>query len=189
MRKPHLAYSHNYIRQHLHEDGVAIDATCGNGHDTLLLAQIATKGVVIAMDCQASALKSAKALIESHSPDMAARILWQEGCHSEIGENMASGSVDLIVYNLGYLPGGDKSVITKTETTLKSLNRACALLKQGGAILVTTYSGHEGGQPEEEAVVAFARQLPKQEYLTEQHLWLNREKGPTVLSIKKMASP
>lgn len=182
MRKPHLATAHRYFEKYMQMGGVAIDATCGNGHDTYFIAKIAPMGTIFAVDRQKEALEKAKELLAP----LQANIQWVCGCHSKIGDIMPPNSVDLIVYNLGYLPGSDKTVITSADTTLLSLKSACSLLKSGGAIIVTTYSGHPGGAEEEAAVIAFARSLPKSEFEVEQHRWLNWENGPTVLRINKM---
>lgn len=184
MRKPHLATAHRYFEKYMQKDGVAIDATCGNGYDTYFIAKIAPNGTIFAMDRQKEALDKAKELLAP----LHANIHWVWGCHSKICDMMPPNSVDLIVYNLGYLPGSDKTVITGANTTLLSLKSACTLLKEGGAIIVTTYSGHPGGAEEEAAVIDFARSLPKSEFEVEQHIWLNWEKGPTVLRLNKMLS-
>jgi len=151
-----------------------IDATCGNGHDTHYL-QTLSPGRLIAIDKQLEAINNSKSRVVG--------VEWYHQCHSTFPESVQKSSVSLIVYNLGYLPGGDKQLITKTDTTLKSIKNGLELLKPGGMISLTIYTGHPGGQEEEEAIITFANTLPSNQYRVQNTKWLNYHNHPSLLTI------
>lgn len=151
-----------------------IDATCGNGHDTLFLAKLLQgKGFLISYDIQKQALDNAKSLLEKTlSPEEQATITFKHASHASFTEEQAK----LIVYNLGYLPGGDKSITTMTESTIASLQSALEIVS--GAISMTCYPGHEEGKKEVHALEQFLKTLPASKWSICQEKWLNRESAP-----------
>jgi len=185
----HLDLAHHYWQQNVQIGDRVIDATCGNGHDTLKLCQLTLsidKGKVYAIDIQSQAIESTRIFLGTHlSLDLMKRVELQQYCHSSFPDAILPGSIKLIVYNLGYLPGGNKAHTTQLETTLKSLNQAQKLLTQGGIISVTCYPGHPEGAKEQEALVAYASHLSPREWSCCQHVWLNRSQAPSLLLIQK----
>lgn len=185
----HLDLAHTYWAQIIQMGDTVIDATCGNGYDTLKLCQLALsldKGKVYAFDIQEQAIKSAGQFIHSHLEfNLTQRVIFQQRCHSIFPDAISQGSVKLIVYNLGYLPGGNKAKTTKIGTTLQSLHQAQDLLQSGGAISITCYSGHTEGAREQEAILAYASQLSPKEWSCCQHIWLNRQQAPSLILIQK----
>jgi len=135
-----------YWQEHLNKGDLAIDATCGNGHDTLFLSKLCT---VIGLDIQTQAIQNTEALLESHG----VTAVLERIDHQNIDSIPLPLAPRLIVYNLGYLPGGDKSVTTLTKTTLISLEKALHLLADDGAISIVCYPGHEEGKLEEEELL------------------------------------
>lgn len=143
---------------YLGPDAVAVDATCGNGHDTLWLAQRCRK--VYAFDVQPEAVSATCARLREHGFDHAEVI-----CDShEALLQYVDTPVDLVLFNLGYLPGGDKQITTCGETTLAALNAALSLLKVNGLISVVLYWGHPEGKKEREAVLHWAASLDPGQY-------------------------
>ena len=67
-----------------------------------------------------------------------------------------------ITFNLGYLPGSDKSIQTRAESTKEALAASIQLLTPGGCLCVTAYRGHSGGKTEAETVEAFMRESHKE---------------------------
>lgn len=185
----HLDLAHHYWKHLIHPGDIVIDATCGNGHDTLELCRLtlnSTAGQVYALDIQQDALKTTqKRLTEHLLPDQLARVQIRLGCHSQFPPDIAPQSVRLIVYNLGYLPGGQKKTTTMTETTLQSLKQAQDLILPGGAISVTCYPGHPQGQEEELAIIEYLSSFRPQEWSCCHHRWLNRQQAPSLLLIQK----
>ena len=142
--------AHAIIQQHLQPGDIALDATVGNGHDTLFLAEkVGPAGLVYGFDIQASALASTRLKLEQH--DLSARVILAHDSHARIAEVIPKshhGSLKAIMFNLGYLPGSDRTVITQTESTLAALNAALELLAPKGVITILAYPGHSGGDQE-----------------------------------------
>ena len=185
----HLDLAHSYWSQLIHIGDTVIDATCGNGYDTLKLGQLALSkdgGRVYAFDIQQEAIESAKNYLSSHfEQDIIKRIDFQVRCHSTFPSSVQAESVKLIAYNLGYLPGGNKLRTTQQQTTLQSLEQSLSLIQPSGAISITCYPGHPEGAREEEAIHLFASQLPPKEWSSCHQRWLNRHLSPSLLLIQR----
>ena len=134
-------------------DGV-IDATMGNGKDTDLLSQLVPNGYVASFDIQESAFRRTSERLKDRS-----NVMLHLRSHEEIDQIPLPYPPRLIVYNLGYLPGGDKGITTLRESTLRSLDAAVRCLAPDGAISIVCYSGHPGGREEEDAVWGWAETL------------------------------
>ena len=143
--------AHAAVRRVLAVGEVAIDATAGNGHDTRLLAElVGPAGRVFAFDIQPEALAcTAKELGDTSNVTLLARD------HAEMRDAIPPelhGRIGAVMFNLGYLPGGDKSITTQPASTLKAISSALELLRPGGVLTVIAYIGHPGGAKEAEAV-------------------------------------
>ena len=156
--------SHLILRSFLNKGDLAVDATCGNGHDTLLLVKlVGDSGTVWAFDVQEDAIKStAKRLSEA---GLAGRVKLIHGGHEKMTQHV-SAPVSAVIFNLGYLPGGDRSIITRPETTLAAFEQALELLHPGGIVAVTVYPGHDIGA-ESSTVDAWATNLDPRTF----HTW------------------
>lgn len=143
----------------------AVDATCGNGHDTLLLAElVGPSGKVWAFDIQKEAIGETGTKLARAG--MVGRVeLIQDGHESMAGHIPAP--VRGIVFNLGYRPGGNRSIITRPETTLEALEQATRLLLPQGILTITVYPGHDGGNDEERAVSGWVNGLEQRRF----HSW------------------
>jgi SAM-dependent methyltransferase len=172
--KPHLDQAHLYWKNLLKPGDQVIDATCGNGKDSLRLAELVPVGHVYALDIQEAALQKAQDLI----PHSNISFLLQS--HTELPK----GEFKLVVYNLGYLPGGNKDLTTLTKTTLESLEKAAQLIIIGGALSITCYPGHPEGALEEEAIRGWVEGLDSKNWLIAHHFW--REKSPSLFFIIKV---
>lgn len=185
----HLDLSKQYFKKLLQPGDVVIDATCGNGHDTQVLAsQILTEesGTLYALDIQTEALESTKKrLQEELSQKTFDRIHFLKRCHSTFPNEIKENSVKLIVYNLGYLPHGDKSITTISDTTLKSIENALKLVSDEGAISITCYPGHPAGEIEEKEILNFAANLNPYSFVVCHHRFINRDKSPSLLILQK----
>jgi len=187
---PHLFIAHGYWKKHLEPGDIAIDATCGKGNDTLMLAQIllsTQSGQIFGLDLQQSAIDQTAALLKNNLPDSHfTRISLKLLCHSEIDQLELPASPRLIVYNLGYLPGGDKTITTRTATTLQSLQKALNLIAPDGAISVTCYPGHKEGEHEEKELITWAEKLSSAQWQICHHRWINRRASPSLLWIRSL---
>jgi hypothetical protein len=184
----HLDLAHHYWEQILQPNDWAIDATCGNGHDTLKLAHILNNtGGVIALDLQQQAIDQTTSLLQSHlSPEKLPHIHLFHQSHVEFPPLAYQHPIRLIVYNLGYLPKGNKQLTTLTSTTLSSLKRALQLIVPGGMISLTCYPGHAEGAKEQQALIQELSQLSPHQWNVCQHTFLNRFQSPNLILIQKV---
>ena len=185
----HIDLAHHYWMQIVKKGDTLIDATCGNGKDTLVLARLALDeghGRLIGLDIQQEALLRTKELLREHLPEsLMERIYLFEQSHVEFPKELTSHSIRLIVYNLGYLPSGNKAITTQTMTTLISVEKALNLLMPGGLLSITCYPGHDQGKKEEEALEAWLNALSPKWFSVCQHRWLNRSSSPSLILIQK----
>jgi ubiquinone/menaquinone biosynthesis C-methylase UbiE len=150
--------AHGHVAEVLRPGDVAIDATAGNGYDTVFLAErVGDAGKVLAFDVQAEAIAAARTRVESAG--LTGRVEFLHGSHATILGHAAPGSVAAVMFNLGYFPGGDHSVITRTGETLAALEAALLVLRPGGVLTVVCYPGHEGGDEESAAVAEWSEGL------------------------------
>ncbi len=158
--------AHTVIQQHLQAGDTAIDATVGNGHDTVFLARLTgPNGCVYGFDTQPSALASARLKLEQHR--LGSRVTLINDSHARIAELVPKtqhGKVKAVMFNLGYLPGSDKTVITQSASTLAALNAALQILAPEGVITILAYPGHNGGDQETSSVQTWCEQLDSQRY-------------------------
>lgn len=162
-----------------------VDATMGNGHDTEFLARlVGDSGRVVGFDVQENALtETVKRLsVAGISRECVDCHLCS---HVEMAKYVQEPPV-AVMFNLGYLPGGDKSITTKTSETLAALNSACSLLKQNGILTVMCYPGHQEGMEEGRQVESFFQSLPIREWLVTKVFSLNgRQEAPFLLAAVK----
>jgi len=141
---------HAELRQHVGHGDTVVDATVGNGYDTVKLAEwVGASGRVVGFDIQAEAIASTRAKLASL--DLLDRVQLHCDCHSHMGLYVTT-PVAAIVFNLGYLPGSDHAMVTHASTTLAAMEAALPLLKTKGMLSVLAYSGHVGGADERDAV-------------------------------------
>lgn len=170
------------IKKVIAETDVAVDATLGNGNDTLFLSNILHKGKVYSFDIQAIAIERFKKTIDEQNIKNV--ILINDG-HENI-LNYVKEAPKAIMFNLGYLPGGDEKIITRPETTLKALSNSLKILKPGGIITLVVYTGHTGGAEEGHMLDEFVKNLDPKIYSVMQIKFVNRdERAPYLIVIEK----
>ncbi|MBI1314968.1 methyltransferase domain-containing protein [bacterium] len=139
---------------------IAIDATAGNGHDTVFLAQcVGPSGRVFAFDMQTAAMELTRdrlAKLEIENVDL----FQMSHAHLDVTlPGTVRGSVGAVMFNLGYLPGGDHALVTESPSTLSGIDAALRLLRPGGMLAIVAYPGHAGGDVEAAAVSSRLEQL------------------------------
>lgn len=161
-----------------------VDATMGNGHDTLFLCQlVGDGGRVYAFDVQAQAVESTKKRLEEAGA-LSRSVLFCLG-HEHMAEKVKE-PVSAVVFNLGWLPGGDHSVTTHWETTKKAVESALSLLKPMGALVICAYPGHQEGDRERSALTDFLSALPPQQFNVLHQKFLNAGPGaPECFAVQK----
>ena len=173
MKRP-LEMAHDFLAQVITQEDIVVDATMGNGHDTLFLAKLAKQ--VYAFDIQEQALEKTSQRLQEADLTNAELIL--QG-HETVDQFVRE--VKAAIFNLGYLPSADKSIITQPQTTLDALDKLCHMLVKGGRIAIMIYYGHEGGDIERDAVMDYVSQLPQQEYTATIYRTLNQINNPPFL--------
>lgn len=177
-----LEMAHQFLAEVIEKEDFVVDATMGNGYDTLFLAQLA--GQVYAFDIQVQALKNTQARLKEAGTDNVELIL---AGHETVDHYV--DEVKAAIFNLGYLPAADKSCITQPKTTLEALEKLCQCLVKGGRIAVMIYYGHDGGELEKDAVLDFVSQLSQQEFTASIFRPLNQvNKPPFLVMIEKLES-
>ena len=168
-----------FIAQQVREGDLCIDATAGNGHDTLFLSRLAkSSGQVLAFDIQKEALDAAqRRLMKAGADDNVSFIL---DSHSRMNQYASPETVSCIVFNLGYLPGGDHSLATRPETTLTAIEQGLTLLKPGGLISLCIYSGGDSGFAERDALLDYLKTLDPRQYLVVLSQYYNRPHHPPI---------
>ncbi|MBE6048300.1 MAG: rRNA methylase [Clostridium sp.] len=165
--------SHSIIENFLENKNCAIDATLGNGHDTDFLKDNFNK--VYCFDIQENACNSYK---EKNIEN----VVVINDSHSEFNKYIKE-NVDCIMYNLGFLPGGDKNITTMHESSLKSIKDGLELLTSGGIMTICIYTGHNEGKIEETCIMDFLRELPKNKFGVMEHRFINRKNNPPILVV------
>jgi hypothetical protein len=145
------ALAHLMLRDVIVAGDLVFDATTGNGHDTMFLAEcVGAGGRVLAFDVQAVALATARARVTTAG--LQERVGFLLESHAGMAAHAPAGSAAAVMFNLGYLPGAPHEVATAAATTLQGLEGAAVLLKAGGMLSVVCYPGHPGGAAEAAAV-------------------------------------
>lgn len=157
--------SHLFILRFVGQGDRVIDATCGNGFDTLLLAELTgSSGRVWAFDIQQKALDATAARL-ADAGGFDSVVLVHAG-HETISAH-CSEPVKAVIFNLGYLPCGDRTVVTRPESTLAGLEQSLAILAPGGVVIITLYPGHQGGREESTLLETRLAQFPPAGF----HVW------------------
>ena len=173
MKTP-LEMAHDFLTQVIIKDDIVVDATMGNGHDTLFLAKLAKQ--VYAFDIQEQALEKTNQRLQAAGLTNVQLIL--QG-HETVDQFVSE--LKAAIFNLGYLPSADKSIITRPHTTIEALEKLCHMLVRGGRIAIMIYYGHEGGDLEKDSVLNYVSQLPQQEYTSTIYRTLNQVNNPPFL--------
>jgi hypothetical protein len=158
----------SWIELALFDGALAVDATVGNGFDTLFLAhRVGPKGRVLGFDVQKAALAGARELLKFvGSID---RVSLIHDSHSHLAEYLPAGAaIEGAMFNLGYLPRGNRKIVTQPDTTVLALRSVLERLTQHGRVTLLVYRGHEGGIPEYQEIRKFLEQLPDDPWKVEE---------------------
>lgn len=173
------------LRRTVRSGDVVVDATCGRGDDTLFLARlVGEEGQVWAFDIQEEALAAARELLDGE--ECLTRVRLVSAGHERLAEYVRE-PVRAVVFNLGFLPGAGRGIVTRPHTTLSALKQAADLLLPGGIVAISIYTGHPGGMEEGEAVEEWAAGLPHRSFNVWKSRQLNRsETAPYLVLVEKI---
>ncbi len=151
-----LSINAEFFASHVPKGGFCIDATAGNGHDTeTLCTLVGSGGRVLAFDIQAQATENTRLRLERAGLSKIGTVV--QDSHANMANYAEAGMVDFIVFNLGWLPGGDHSIFTHAESTIPAINAGLELLKDGGAMSISIYYGGKSGYEERDALLKFLK--------------------------------
>lgn len=173
--------AHHLVGLVISEGDLTVDATAGNGHDTVFLAtKVGEAGHVYSFDIQQEALDTTYNKLKQENLEKRVTLITRG--HENLKDYVQDRAA-VIMFNLGYLPGGDRRITTKYDTTIKSLEQALTVLAPGGIITVVMYPGHREGFEEKEHIIPFCRQLNSDQYVVLNSRLLNRGHSPPELVV------
>lgn len=179
-----IDFSRYLISNSLNTGDTAVDATAGNGNDTIFLSTlVGATGRVYAFDIQDKAIHNTKLKLKDHSLDNVFAI--NDG-HENM-DNYVSNELGAVMFNLGYLPGGDHNIITKADSTVTALKKALKLIKKNGIISIVCYSGHRGGKEERNNLIQNLEELDQKTYQVLYYTFINQiNNPPELIAIEKV---
>ncbi|WP_130846101.1 class I SAM-dependent methyltransferase [Lactiplantibacillus mudanjiangensis] len=174
------------MNQSVDPGDTVVDATVGNGHDTVYLAKlVGPSGHVYGFDIQKTAIEHTQQALQAERLDH--QVTLTHAGHETVAQVLPEATtVKCAIFNLGYLPGGDKTIITKPTTTLAAIQALEARLATNGVIILLVYAGHPGGDKEAQAVLDHMTQLDQHQFQVLQYGFINQvHTPPYLLAIQK----
>lgn len=178
-----IPFAHSLLKNTVQVGEYVIDATCGNGNDTLFLSElVGENGHVFAFDIQKEAIEQTKKKAENYH-----HITYILDSHANVDTHIPPDKhIAGAIFNLGYLPKGDKTIITKPDSTILAVEKILNRLRVGGVIVVVVYAGHPGGQEEKNAVLQYVSEIDQLLYTVLQYQFINMKNNPPfVIAIGK----
>ncbi|AWE08400.1 rRNA methyltransferase [Lysinibacillus sp. 2017] len=180
-----IQYAQTLLEMSITEGDIAVDATAGNGHDTLFLANlVGDDGYVYAFDVQKEAVDATLHRLLDNALEHRAIVL-RDG-HENVA-NYVTKPVAGAIFNLGYLPGSNHDIVTMPNTTIQALESLLKLLKVGGIIVLVVYHGHEGGKEERDEVISYVSNLPQKYIHVLRYEFINQKNDPPfIIALEKV---
>ena len=170
-------WCHEIIRSQAPRGGIYIDATMGKGNDTAFFCELAgEEGRVLAFDVQEAAITMTKELLKQKGYQDRARLILDG--HEHMDQYTKEGTVDVICFNFGYLPGGNHEIATVAKTSIEAIAKGLVLLKKNGMMSLCIYSGGDTGFEEKNAILAYLKELSSKEYVVIANEYFNRGNNP-----------
>jgi precorrin-6B methylase 2 len=182
-----LKYSHHLLEEIIVSGETVIDATCGNGNDTLFLSKlVGENGEVIAFDIQEDAINTTDQLLIDHNCTNVSLVLDSHANMENYLSKHLIGKIGGAIFNLGYLPKSDKAIITKGESTIKAIQTILPFLKQNGRIILVVYYGHDGGEEEKNSILRYVISLDQKKFDVLRYGFINQKNNPPfIIAIQK----
>ncbi|MCX7780232.1 MAG: class I SAM-dependent methyltransferase [Negativicutes bacterium] len=178
---PAVKTAHRLLKERLASASCALDATAGNGKDTLFLAlNTPPEAQIWAFDIQHEALANTARILELNGVRDKVKLICDD--HANISRYKIC-DLDVAMFNLGYRPGGPHQLTTRTETTLAAVENVLVLLRTGGVLSVAAYPGHEEGRREQAALEKFLTGLPQTAFAVACWKMLNQINRPPLLYV------
>jgi tRNA G37 N-methylase Trm5 len=176
--KNSLGISHEVVEKVVCAGDIVVDATAGNGNDTVFLAKlVGDSGHVYCFDIQDKALENTREkLINENVLD---RVTLIKDGHENIDRYVEAG-IKAVMFNLGYLPGGDHKIHTRPETTIMAIQKSLELIVPHGIVMLVIYYGGDSGFEEKDAVLEFLRELDCRKYSVLMYHFINQINCPPI---------
>ncbi|WP_066258290.1 class I SAM-dependent methyltransferase [Neobacillus drentensis] len=184
-----LPFAKSLLHKAVNPGDIVVDATVGNGCDTVFLAGlVGESGHVFGFDIQEEAIAASKdRLIKQNLSERVT--LFQSG-HEHLFKlipHICHGKVTGAIFNLGYLPGSDKTIVTKPETTIAAIHQLLEIMTSEGIIVLVIYHGHKGGAEERDSLLSYCRQLDQKTAHVLQYQFINQQNSPAfIIAIEKI---
>ena len=145
---------------------------------------VGTTGKVYGFDIQKIAIEKTKELLNENN--FAENVVLINDSHEKVDKYILE-ALDAAIYNLGYLPKGDKSITTKAKSTVISILKTLELLKSNGILIIVSYIGHPGGMDEKNALEGILKDLDQKKFNVLKNEFINQKNSPPLLYIIEKA--
>ncbi|WP_062047654.1 class I SAM-dependent methyltransferase [Bacillus sp. JCM 19034] len=182
-----LPFARSLLENALQNGDFAVDCTIGNGHDTVFLAKlVGNTGHIYGFDIQEDAILQTQQRLEKEQLNHVS--LFHCG-HEQIATKLRAESLQKVkaaIFNLGYLPGGDKSIVTRGETTILAIEALLEYMPKGGTIVLVIYHGHCEGKEEKKIIESYVTQIEQRKAHVLKYQFINQVNDPPyIIGIEK----
>jgi predicted methyltransferase len=183
-----LPFAKKLLEKTVTRGAVVVDATLGNGHDTVFLADlVGESGRVYGFDVQEDAIRTSAERLEKYG--LADRVTIFHAGHEQLSQLIPDehhGKVTAAIFNLGYLPGSDKTIVTKPETTIAAIQQLLEIMLPEGIIILVIYHGHAEGAVERDALLTYCHEIDQKKAHVLQYRFINQQNNPPfIVAIEK----
>ena len=174
-----LIQAHQFVQEIINDGDTVIDATMGNGNDTCFLARlVGPAGKVYAFDIQSEALDRTREKLTREN--MLDRCELVHDGHEHLDLYLKS-PIKLVIFNLGYLPGGGHNVGTRAESTISAIEKSLSILEDDGLVIVVVYYGGDSGFEERDALLDYLNRMDCHLYNVMKTEFINQINCPPIL--------
>lgn len=184
-----LPFARKILESAVSEGDIVVDATVGNGHDTLFLARLVGKsGKVYGFDIQKEAIDTTRDRLQEH--EMSDQVLLFQKGHEHVLDfipPLHHQKITGAIFNLGYLPGGDKSIVTRPKTTIEAVEHLLSVMPSEAVIVLVIYPGHLDGAVERDYIIRYVEKLNQQFVHVLRYQFINQTNNPPfIIALEKI---
>ncbi|MGX7112867.1 tRNA (mnm(5)s(2)U34)-methyltransferase [Gemella cuniculi] len=177
-----LNFSKKLLKEKIDKNSIVVDATAGNGNDTLFLAKTSAKKVY-SFDIQNQAIQNTKQLLIENNLNHKCEIILDSHLNFD---KYISETIQAVIFNLGYLPNANHDITTMADTTLATVKKFLKQLNIGGRIVIVIYWGHKNGKVEKETLLKELSSLDQKEVEVLTYQFINQKNNaPFIIALEK----
>ncbi len=178
-----LVFAKKLLKEKIDKNSVVIDATCGNGNDTLFLAKTSAKKVY-SFDIQKIAIERTEKLLEENELLSKCKLILDS--HANF-DNYVEDEFQAVIFNLGYLPNANHDITTNGKITKLTIEKMLKRISVGGIIVVVIYWGHQNGILEKEILCSYFETLNQKNIEVLQYQFINQKNNaPFLVALEKV---